>query len=49
MCGGYSEYSHFFSLFSTADRELVNRDDFISRFKVLKYGREEILKQVSAT
>ncbi|KIW01648.1 trimethyllysine dioxygenase [Verruconis gallopava] len=26
----------------------VNRDDFISKWKMLKYGRDEVLKQVSA-
>lgn len=44
MCGGYGMYylRALLSCFST-DEVLVNNDDYISRLRLLKFGRKEML------
>jgi hypothetical protein len=44
MCGGYSE---FLRQYQTDLTVLVNRDDFISRYRMVTLGREAVLKQVA--
>jgi trimethyllysine dioxygenase len=44
MCGGYSEDT--LCHMDQADKT-VNRDDFISRFKMLNWGRDKVLRQVA--
>jgi trimethyllysine dioxygenase len=50
MCGGYSESrrTSLESKLSTLTSDIVNRDDFISRFKMLQNGRDKVLEHVSA-
>jgi len=48
MCGGYSMYRTLHYYYSISNPDPVNRDDFISRFKMTNYGREEVLRQVLA-
>lgn len=44
MCGGYGIYYliAFLSSFSTNEMP-VNNDDYISRLRLLKFGRKEVL------
>jgi hypothetical protein len=44
MCGGYGMY-YLRALLScpSTDEVLVNNDDYISRLRLLKFGRKEML------
>lgn len=44
MCGGYGIYYLITSLSNFSTNEMpVNNDDYISRLRLLKFGRKEVL------
>lgn len=60
MCGGYSMCSHsipfppflwfLYTSFGTANwLDTVNNDDFVSRYRLLKFGRERALNYIGKT
>lgn len=47
ICGGYGKFLHLFSLVKTFSNAIaVNRDDFISRFRILNWGQGEVLRTI---
>jgi hypothetical protein len=46
MCGGYSKFGSDLAWYVT-NNSLVNRDDFISRYKMTNRGREEVLRDLA--
>ena len=46
MCGGYSKPFHVSLPWSAAEIFLVNHDDFMSRYRMTNFSREEVLRKL---
>ena len=42
MCGGYSKSNPLSQMYKLPTRHIVNRDDFISKFRMTNMSEEEV-------